>query len=170
MLTGVAVSCIWTVMVAVGQNATTIILGRFLTGVFGASPAAIIGGAATDNWGPVARGINLTLTVGTIFGGPLLGPVIGNFVVQGGLGWRWNMWIMVIFGGAVCMVCLFALPETYPPMVLKQKTKRLRKETGDSNIRCRFDDDAMTIQHISQTYLVRPWSKSQTLYYKCCEH
>lgn len=159
MLAGLGISCVWTVMTAVGQNAATVIVGRFLAGVFGASPASIIGGAATDNWGPIARGINLTLVVGTVFGGPLLGPVIGSFVVQSGLGWRWNMWIMVIFIGAVSLLCLAILPETYPPSVLKQKTKSLRKQTGDPSIKCRFDDDSMSIKHICQTYLVRPWGE-----------
>ena len=160
MLSGLAISGVWTMMAAVGQNAATVLLGRFLGGLFGASPASIIGGAATDNWGPIARGISLTLVVGMTFGGPLLAPVIGNFVVQDGLGWRWNMWIMVIFSGLVSLVCLFALPEMYPPMVLKQKSRRLRKETGDPTIKCNFDDESMSIKHICQVYLVRPWGRT----------
>lgn len=161
MLLGLAIGCLWTIMTAVGQNAATIIIGRFLTGVFGAAPVAIIGGAATDNWGPVARGINLTVVVGMTFGGPLLGPVIGNYVVQNGLGWRWNMWIMAIFAGVISLICSVALPELYHPSVLKQKTKRLRKETGDQSIRCQFDDEKLSIKHICSVYLVRPWGMKQ---------
>ena len=158
LLCGLAISCVWSIMVALGHNVPTVMIGRFLTGVFGAAPVAIVGGAATDNWGPVARGINLTMIIGMLFGGPLLGPIIGNFVVQSNIGWRWNMWLVVIAGLVVSFLCLASLPESYPPAILRSKARKLRKETGDPNIKCKFDYESTSVGYICRVYLVRPWS------------
>ena len=52
-------------------------------------------------------------------------------------------WTTTIFAGGCTLLIIFCIPETYPPIILVKKAKRLRKETGDSRwyapcTSCRF--------------------------------
>jgi len=47
------------------------------------------------------------------------------------LGWRWTEYIEAIWVFATLVLCVFALPEIYAPVLLKKKAQRLRKETGN---------------------------------------
>ena len=163
MLAGSGGAAIFSLMPALGQNVPTLLVGRFLTGTCGAAPLTIVPGAASDNWRATGRGVSLAVAVGSIFGAPMLAPVIGGFIVKT-VSWRWTMWVMVIFGGSVTAICAAFLPETYPPVLLKRRTKRLREETGDENIRCSFDNERTDLGVIVNVYLIRPWGRlSRTL-------
>ncbi|KAI9734278.1 MAG: hypothetical protein M1834_002382 [Cirrosporium novae-zelandiae] len=154
---GQMVASIFCIMVAEAKNPATLIVGRFLSGVFGAAPITIVGGAVADIWNALDRGIALGGVVGMIWGGPILGPIIGNFVTESYLGWRWTMWLMAIFGGSVSIISFMRLPETYAPIVLSKKARRIRKETGNPNIRSLWDEEETNLAIIVQVYLVRPW-------------
>ena len=158
MLSGSGGAAVFSLMPALGQNVSTLLIGRFLTGACGAAPLTIVPGAASDNWRATGRGISLAVAVGSIFGAPMLAPVIGGFIVKT-VSWRWTMWVMVIFGGSVTAFSAVFLPETYPPALLKRRTKRLREETGDENIRCSFDNEKTDLGVIVNVYLVRPWGR-----------
>lgn len=43
-------------MGSLGQNARTILIGRFMQGFFGAAPLTTAGGVIADLWGPIGRG------------------------------------------------------------------------------------------------------------------
>lgn len=146
-------------MVSLGNNLATIFLGRFLSGLFGNAPISIVGGAATDNWNAIDRGISLGVVIGAVFSGPMLGPVIGGFVTEN-LGWRWNMWLMIIAGLAMSIICAIFLEESYIPVALIHKARRLRKETGNPNLRTELEESGIDFKRIATVYLVRPWSKS----------
>jgi MFS family permease len=45
--------------------------------------------------------------------GPVLGPIFGGLLGQFA-SFRWNFWVMMIFGG-VCFVANLFVPETYAP-------------------------------------------------------
>lgn len=65
-------------------------------------------------------------------GGPTLGPVIGAaLTVNPHLGWRWTEYIEAIWVFATLVMCVFALPEMYAPVLLKKKAQKLRKQTGN---------------------------------------
>lgn len=87
-----AVFAIFQIPVAVAQNVQTIMVCRFLSGFFGVAPLAISGGAFADLWGPADRGIAIALFAAATFVGPIAGPVMGGFMVQSYLGWRWTAW------------------------------------------------------------------------------
>lgn len=75
--------------------------------------------------------------------GPILGPVIGP--VAGGYltaarGWRWVFWVLTIISGVCTVVSLVFLRETYPTVLLKRKTQRLIKETGNTKLRSKRDN------------------------------
>lgn len=46
---------IFQIPVAVAQNIETIMICRFLGGVFASAPLAIVGGTLADFWGPVGK-------------------------------------------------------------------------------------------------------------------
>jgi MFS transporter, DHA1 family, multidrug resistance protein len=57
LFVGYAIFAIFQIPVAVAQNLETLFVCRFLGGVFGATPLAIVGGAMADIWDPVDRGV-----------------------------------------------------------------------------------------------------------------
>ncbi|KAL9614506.1 MAG: hypothetical protein Q9167_001034 [Letrouitia subvulpina] len=156
MVTGLAVSGIWTIMVAAAHNVPTIMIGRFLTGIFGAAPISIVAGAATDNWNAIDRGVALAFVIGMVFSGPFFGPIIGGFVSEN-VSWRWTMWICVIASLVVAAIAIFTLPETFPPVALARRTKKLRKETGNANLKCKWDLESTSLSQVVNVYLIRPW-------------
>jgi MFS family permease len=91
--------------------------------------------------------------------GPCVGPIIGGFLIQAE-GWRWNFWLIAILvhiplffkphksnshqAGAFMIMSLFLMKETYAPVILARKTARLRKETGNLELRSKLDSGLST--------------------------
>jgi MFS transporter, DHA1 family, multidrug resistance protein len=48
-------------------------------------------------------------------------------VVESQLGWRWVFWIMMIYAAACTVIMFVILPETFTPVLLATKAKKLRK-------------------------------------------
>jgi multidrug resistance protein len=103
-----------------------LIVMRLLAGVGASTPISIIGGIYSDIWGtPKARGRAMALFMGATTWGPLIGPVVSGFIAV--VSWRWAYWLQLIIAGATWPVLLL-MPETYAPIVLKAKAKKLREE------------------------------------------
>lgn len=73
LFSGYAVFAIFQIPVAVAQNVQTIMVCRFLIGVFGCSPVAVVGGAMADFWNPIDRAIAIACFSAATFVGPALG-------------------------------------------------------------------------------------------------
>ncbi|OKL63500.1 hypothetical protein UA08_01557 [Talaromyces atroroseus] len=157
LVAGVTIASLFGLMPALGQTLATVLLGRFFAGLFGIAPIAILGGIITDCWNAVHRGVALALCICLVFSGPTLGPIVGGYIVQSSISWRWTMWVMIICGLAVSLLALFTYPETYPPSVIQRKAKLMRKKTGNENIRSKLDLEETSLRHVTQTYLIRPW-------------
>lgn len=69
--------------------------------------------------------------------GPVIGPTVGGFI-SAYLGWRWNFWILSIIAGVVCGASILFMKETFGPVLLARKVKRLQKETGNSMLKSRL--------------------------------
>lgn len=65
------------------------------------------------------------------------GPVCGGFLSQAA-GWRWIFWVLAIAIGVVSIAAAPIIRETYAPVLLERKTARLRKETGNPNLRSKL--------------------------------
>lgn len=152
MIAGMALFTLFCIPVAVGKNLQTILIGRFFCGVSGVAPIALFGGGLVDIWHPEQRAIAMATVIGIVLGGPLLAPVMGNFITASHLGWRWTGWLSCIMGGACTVLCVLGLPETYPPIILQKRQKlnpasqNAPRDTGGWN---RF----------VRVYLVRPFGK-----------
>lgn len=86
--------------------------------------------------------------------GPLIGPIISGFIAPA-LGWRWVYWIALIIAGISWPVLIFS-PETYAPVILKRRAKRLRKETGNPNIVAPSELGSQSIKDLVTVVLTRP--------------
>ncbi|KAI0782198.1 MFS general substrate transporter [Abortiporus biennis] len=126
------INVIFNIPCALAPNVQTLMICRFICGFFSSSPFALAGGTIADIWDNEERGFAIALFAAAPYGGPILGPIIGGFVGDA-LGWRWTMWINMIFAGAVCVPIAF-IPETFAPVLLKRRAAKLRIETGDPNI------------------------------------
>jgi MFS family permease len=105
---------------------------RFLAGFFGSTPLTCAGGSVSDLWSPMERVWAFPIFSNAAFMGPIFGPLVGGFIGQSDLvSWRWCEWITLILSGAVLVVLILFLPETYAPILLKWKASHLRQITGD---------------------------------------
>ncbi|RSL50854.1 hypothetical protein CEP54_011719 [Fusarium duplospermum] len=111
---------------------------RFLSGMFGSCPMANGGGSIADMIVQEKRGTAMaSFSIGPLLG-PIIGPIIGG-VVTDSLGWRWVFWIITIISGTITVVFFIFAVETYAPVILEKKARRLRKETGNDRLRSKLD-------------------------------
>lgn len=69
---------------------------------------------------------------------------MGAFAAQGS-DWRWTFFGTSLFS-CVALATTLALRETYPRVILERKAEKLRKETGNPNLRTEYVDPTMTKQ------------------------
>lgn len=153
---GFAIFCIFQIPVAVAQNLQTIMLCRFLAGFFGAAPLAIVGGTLADFWGPVDRSVAIAAFAAATFVGPVSAPVVGSYITQSYLGWRWTAWITLIVSSSFGLVALAVMPETYHPKILQTRAANLRFATKNWAYHSRADEKKVDLKAIVQVYLFRP--------------
>ena len=96
LLIGIFGMIIFQVGVACAQNTYTVFICRFFAGVFGCAPLAVVGGALSDFWNPVQRGVTVGLYSMCTFVGPVAAPIAGGYIIESSLGWRWTEWLSVI--------------------------------------------------------------------------
>lgn len=68
---------------------------------------------------------------------------------------RWIFWVIAMATGLAWILALIFLRETYAPTLLARKTKRLQKETGNSNL-CSKLDNNLSPQQLFVRAIVRP--------------
>ena len=73
LFTGFFIFALFQIPVAVAQNIETIMVCRFLQGLAGCAPLAIVGGALADIWNPVDRGVAVAIFSAATFIGPVAG-------------------------------------------------------------------------------------------------
>lgn len=139
------------------QNIQTLIILRFFAGAFGSSPLTNAGGVIADIFPAADRGLAMSLFAAAPFLGPVIGPVVGGFVGET-VGWRWVEGVMAIFTGVLWIIGIIVLPETYPPVLLRQRAKALSKLTGQV-YKSKNDvaQGEVSAAHAFKTSLLRPW-------------
>ena len=93
---------------------------------------------------------------GALFAGPIFGPIVGAFVTESYLGWRWTQWITLIMACFFGILNFFIFPETYPPVLLARRAKRLRHETGNWALHAKHEERQVDLKDIANRYLARP--------------
>lgn len=119
---------IFNVATAVAPNYPALLILRFIAGIFGSTGPSLGGGTIGDMFAVRERA-----RAQALYGlGPVLGPVVGNIVggwidQSGEKNWRWLLWTLTILSGVVTAICCISLRETYAPVLLRRKCKRLEK-------------------------------------------
>ncbi|KPM39328.1 hypothetical protein AK830_g7228 [Neonectria ditissima] len=146
---------IFTMACALAPNWPALLIFRFFTGAFASSPIAIVAGILADVYGePTARGRAYAIfMVATTFG-PILSPIVSGFTSQT-IGWRWAFWIALILAGVTLVLTPF-LPETYGPILLSQRAKKMRKADPDSRAIAPRDLEETDLHQLLTVVLTRP--------------
>ena len=152
-----AIFAVFQIPVAVAQNIYTIMICRFFGGFFGCAPLIIIGGTLADIWNPVDRGVAVAIFAAATFIGPVAGPIVGEFVTQSHLGWRWTAWLTLIMAAFFGGVAVLVVPETYAGTILQRRAARLRHETKNWALHAKHEEQRVTASDILTKYLYRPF-------------
>ncbi|KAH6651542.1 fluconazole resistance protein [Truncatella angustata] len=119
---------------AVAPSAGSLIVFRIFAGIGGSCPLTLGAASLADFVPSERRGASMTIwTLGPMVG-PTIGPIVGGYLTQA-KGWRWDFWVLAIASGVTAIVTILALPESYSYTILERRTRRLRKETGNPNLR-----------------------------------
>ncbi|KAI0061852.1 MFS transporter [Artomyces pyxidatus] len=132
---------------------------RFLTGFFG-SPILATGGATiADLYVPKKRAYGITLWGLFATCSPVMGPVIGGFAAHAEK-WRWTIWELMWLSSFTLVLLFFFYPETSAANILYRRASRLRKATGNENIKAQSEIEAanLTPRDIAIEVLVRPFA------------
>jgi DHA1 family multidrug resistance protein-like MFS transporter len=109
-------------------------------------------------WDPASRAIVIGLWGCAAVSGPVLGPLVGGFAAQA-KGWRWTIWELLWLSGAALVFLAFLLPETSAEAILYRRAVRLRRLTGNKDLKSEGErvGENMNFKEITQMTLVRPF-------------
>ncbi|KAJ7250408.1 MFS general substrate transporter [Mycena rebaudengoi] len=153
-----ALYVIFNIPCALAPNIQTLLIGRFLCGLFASAPLTLAGGTISDIWDNNERGFAIALFAAAPYGGPVLGPIVGGFVGEY-LGWRWILWVNMIFAGVIVLLCA-TIPETFAPTILRRRAARLRGRDGI--VSAEQELLKASFGHILKETLVRPFQMLAT--------
>jgi len=123
----------WNIGCALAPNLPSLLVFRLLAGMAGSCPVTVGSGSITDCIPKERRGkATAIFTVGPLLG-PVLGPVIGGFLSEA-RGWRSVFWFIAIASAICALISFLVQRETYEPVLLERRAKRLRAVSGNSNI------------------------------------
>jgi MFS family permease len=135
----------------------SLLVFRFLSGTFGASPLTNSGGVIADLFAPAQRGIALSAFATAPFMGPILGPTIGGYIAIT-IGWRWVQGVCCILISTVWIVGIILVPETYGPRLLQKMAKQLSKSSGEYHISVlEMKSGGIELSEVFGKALKRPW-------------
>ncbi|KAK5116436.1 hypothetical protein LTR62_007983 [Meristemomyces frigidus] len=144
----------FTLACALAPTFASLIVFRFLVGIGSSTPISVVGGIYADIYNTrKARGLVITLFMAATTWGPLIGPIASGFVSP--VSWRWSYWVLLIVAG-VTWPFLLGMPETYGPVILERKAKRLRRATGDAGILAPSEVQKMDLHQLVVVVLLRP--------------
>lgn len=145
---------IFNVACALAPNLGGLIAFRLLAGLAGSCPLTIGAGSLADVISRERRGAAMSSwALGPLFG-PVIGPVAGGYLSQA-KSWRWSFWVVSILAGAITIMAFVFMRETYAYTILDNKTKKLRKETGNPKLRSALAKEITTKELFSMA-MVRP--------------
>lgn len=146
---------IFNIPCAVAPNIGTLLVCRFLCGVWASSGLSLVGGSIADMFTMETRGEAIAYFAFAPYCGPVFGPLVCGWInIKTG---RFDViiWVNMAFAG-VMWITSSLVPETYAPVILKNRAKRLRKETGNDKIMTEQEAQGLSLKELIQTCLVRP--------------
>ncbi|KAJ4861637.1 major facilitator superfamily domain-containing protein [Trichoderma breve] len=147
---------IWLIPSAVAKNIATMVVVRFFDGLAGSAFLTVSGGTVGDLF--ARHELQLPMAVFSIapFVGPSLGPLLGGFINYF-THWRWTYYVLLIWAGVMWVAIVVLVPETYHPILLRNKARKLRKDTGDDRWLAPSEKTQKTVVQAVGTSLQRPF-------------
>ena len=132
------------------------LVARFIDGLSGSAFLSVAGGTVGDMFNREQLQFPMLIYTASPFIGPSIGPLIGGFINQYTT-WRWTFYVLLIWAGInLGMIALF-VPETYHPVLLRNKARKLRKETGDEQWKAPMEKTNKSIPRTIAYSLLRPF-------------
>lgn len=157
VLTPMFVAICFSFGTATAKDLQTVMLTRFFGAFFASAPVTNTGGVLGDLFSPAHRGIAMAGYALAVVGGPTLGPIVSAAAVQApGLGWRWTEYLTGLLQAAVLACALVLVDETYPPVLLVAKARRLRHDGGNWALHARHEEWDVGAAELARKFLVRP--------------
>ncbi|KAK6193252.1 hypothetical protein LQW54_012660 [Pestalotiopsis sp. IQ-011] len=150
----------FTLGTALAPNWASLVIFRLLAGICASAPLTIVGGMFADIYDdPVTRGRAIAFFMATITTAPSVAPAISGSLSEV-YSWRWTFWSALIIAG-VSWVPLVFLPETFGPVILKSRARKMRKQQstdGQSHaqVYAPIEVEVKDWQHIVSVVLARP--------------
>lgn len=107
----------------------------------------------------MGRGPATSLFTASVFLGPVLGPIVSGLILENGISWRWIFWVMMIFSGTCTLIIVPTLPETYAPVILMHRAKRLRKldPVKNKDLYAEHEKEDWSVRGIIRRTIFRPF-------------
>ncbi|KAK1988121.1 major facilitator superfamily transporter [Colletotrichum cereale] len=147
---------IWIIPSAVAKNIATMIISRFLDGLSGSAFLAVSGGTVSDLFARHELQAPMLMYSLAPFIGPCIGPLIGGFINYNA-NWRWTYYVLIIWAFALLIAIVVFVPETYHPIVLRTKARKIRKETADERWKAPVEKMTKSVIKTIGISLMRPF-------------
>ncbi|KAI0093212.1 MFS general substrate transporter [Irpex rosettiformis] len=132
--------------VAFAPHISVYLIFRFLTGFCSSAFLSVAGGTVSDLFDDANVAWPMAVYTVSPFIGPAIGPLISGFINQNTT-WRWTFRMLVIWTFVELLLLLLFVPETFAPVIMKHKAKKLRKATGDERFWAPVDRRRETMLH-----------------------
>ncbi|CAN8105631.1 unnamed protein product [Discula destructiva] len=157
VLTPMFVAICFSFGTATAKDFQTVMLTRFFGAFFASAPVTNTGGVLGDLFSPAHRGIAMAGYALAVVGGPTVGPIVSAAVVQApGFGWRWTEYLTGILQAFVLLAAVIFIDETYPPLLLVIKARKLRHESGNWALHAKFEEWDPSIIGLATKFMIKP--------------
>lgn len=152
------------ILAGFAPNIVALLIARFLAGLSGSVFLGVASGSFSDMFAKQDLMLPAMMYTLSPFLGPGLGPLIGGVIVHNTHYWRWTLHVVSIAVLVMLIVLIFVVPETFAPLLLKKKAKRLRKETGNDryyapierSTKSLFETIFLSIKRPAQIFIFEP--------------
>ena len=146
---------IFNIPCALAKNIGTLLVCRFLCGVWSSSGLCLVGGSIADMFPAETRGRAIAFFAYAPYCGPVFGPLVNGFIAISTNRMDLIFWVNMAFAG-VMWIIVSCIPETYAPVILKKRAKRLRIELNNPKIMTEQEAQGMSVSELVRACLLRP--------------
>lgn len=141
---------------AFANNIATSLIGRFFVSMGGSVFMSNVPGTFSDIF-TNQKDLGLAMSLFTLgpFLGPGIGPTMSGFIVQHA-NYKWIFYTFIIWSFVEVSMIFTFVPETYTPVLLRRKARRLRKETQDDRFYAPMERMNKSVVRLVSTSCTRP--------------
>ncbi|KAL7419716.1 hypothetical protein Q5752_005632 [Cryptotrichosporon argae] len=115
---------------ALSQSMPALLVLRFFAGVFGSVGPSLGVATVADVFAPAERGRPVSLYATGPMAGPVLGSMLGYWLLYAG--WRWLYWLILILAALNWVAFVVFTQETFAPVIQKRLTYRVSHPLPDA--------------------------------------